>query len=477
MSYRRMLFYVVELAVVSVVFFADYYFLNYFHVFYSWDIFQSRVVLDTPRELSLYLKAFWTALAVWAVVLRIRSPYSQLRVQTNFLIFRHVFLEGLLFTGLYASAAFLFKFDFLSRVFILFYAATSVFALTIDRMLGLSLARYLRKKGMNAKNILIVGTGPRAQQFISRLAKHREWGYRILGLVDPDPMLKDEDVAMQKVIGSLEDLPFILEQNAVDEIFFVLPRKWLDQIQKCVLYCEAVGVPATVSTDLFEAEIAQKRIAKDLDGMSFLTFETPLVKGGELLVKRICDVLFSGMILILASPVLLAVAIAVKMTSRGPVLFKQIRSGLNGRKFKVLKFRSMVTDAEKQLSALKSLNEMSGPVFKIGNDPRITPIGRFLRTTSLDEFPQFINVLMGDMSVVGPRPPLPNEVEEYEPWQRRRLSMKPGITCIWQVSGRNNIDFERWMELDLQYIDNWSLGLDLQLLAKTLKAVASRDGK
>lgn len=477
MNYRRVLFYIFELLVVSAVFFADYYFLSEVRHFYTWDLIRSRVVLEAPRALSLYYKAFWTALAVWAIALRIRSPYGQFRVQTSFMIIRHVILEGILFICLYASLAFLFKFDFLSRLFILFYAATSVIALIVDRMLGLSLARYLRKKGLNAKNVLIVGTGPRAQQFISRIAKHREWGYRIVGLVDPDPMLTGEDVAMHRVVGSLEDIPHILEQNVVDEVFFLVPRKWLDQIQKCLLYCEAVGVPGTVSTDLFDAEIAQKRIAKNLDGMSFLTFETPLVKGGELLIKRICDILFSGTILILISPLLLAVAIAVKVTSRGPVLFKQIRSGLNGRKFNILKFRSMVTDAEKQLSALKSLNEMSGPVFKITNDPRITTVGRFLRKTSLDEFPQFFNVLLGDMSVVGPRPPLPNEVEEYEPWQRRRLSMKPGITCIWQVSGRNNISFEKWMELDLKYIDNWSLGLDLQLLAMTLKAVTDRSGK
>ena len=477
MNYKRTLFYCMELVVVSAVFFADYYFLNQFHHFYTWDFFKSTLVVERLREFPLYLKAFWTALGVWAIALRIRSPYSQLRIQTNFMIFRDVILEGLLFIVLYASNAFLFKFDFLGRLFILFYTATSVVALTADRMVGLSLARYLRKKGMNAKNVLIVGTGPRAQQFISRIAKHREWGYRIVGLVDPDPMLTGEDVAMQRVVGALEDIPYILEQNVVDEIFFVVPRKWLDQVQTCLLYCEAVGVPATISTDLFEAEISRNRISKDLDGMSFLTFETPLVKGGELLIKRIFDILFSGTILILLSPVLLAVAVAVKLTSKGPVFFKQIRSGLNGRKFNILKFRSMVIDAEKQLAALKSLNEMSGPVFKITNDPRITPIGSFLRKTSLDEFPQFLNVLMGDMSVVGPRPPLPNEVEEYEPWQRRRLSMKPGITCIWQVSGRNTITFEKWMALDLKYIDNWSLGLDLQLLAKTLKAVVSRDGK
>lgn len=477
MNYKRILFYGVELAVVSAVFFSGYHFFHHVHRFYLWDFFESRVVLEAPRAFPLYLKAFWAALAVWTITLRVRNPYGQLRVQTNLTILHNGVLDGIFFIGLYACVAFLFKFDFLSRLFIFFYAATSVIALTADRIFLLSLARRLRKKGINARNVLIAGTGPRAQQFISRIAKHREWGYRIVGLVDPDPMLVGEDVAMHRVLGALEAIPDILSTDVVDEVFFLVPRKWLDQVQKCILFCEAVGVPATVSTDLFEAEIAHKRIAKNLDGMSFLTLETPLVKGGALFIKRVCDILFSAVILILTSPILLTVALAVKLTSKGPVLFKQVRSGLNGRKFKILKFRSMVTDAEKQLAALKSLNQMSGPVFKIDNDPRITRVGRFLRATSLDEFPQFLNVLMGDMSVVGPRPALPNEVEEYEPWQRRRLSMKPGITCIWQVSGRNAISFEKWMELDLKYIDNWSLALDLQLLSKTLTAVFSRTGK
>ncbi|MFZ5802843.1 MAG: sugar transferase [Candidatus Omnitrophota bacterium] len=477
MNFKRTLFYVVELLVLTLVFFANYYLMMHFHQLYTLDLFKSRIVLEVPRAFPLYLKAYWAAIAVWAVVLRLRSPYGQFRVQTNFMIFRHVVFEGILFTISFACVAFLFKFDFLSRLFIFLYAATSVLALTLDRIAGLSFARYLRKKGINAKNILIVGTGPRAQQFMSRIAKHREWGYRLVGLLDPDPMLIGEDVATHRVLGVLEDLPDILSKNVIDEVFFLVPRKWLDKIQNCILYCEAVGVPATVSTDLFEAEIARKRVPKSLDGLSFLTFQTPLVKGEELMIKRICDILFASVILFLTSPVLLIVAIAVKATSKGPILFKQVRSGLNGRQFKILKFRSMVIDAEKQLAALKSLNQMSGPVFKIHNDPRITSIGRFLRATSLDEFPQFINVLMGDMSVVGPRPPLPNEVEEYAPWQRRRLSMKPGITCIWQVSGRNAIDFERWMELDLKYIDNWSLGLDVRLLAKTVKVVVARDGK
>ncbi len=220
-----------------------------------------------------------------------------------------------------------------------------------------------------------------------------------------------------------------------------------------------------------------RRIPRRLDGRNYLTFETRLLRGGELVVKRLFDIVVSSSVLFFLFPLLAATALVVKLTSRGPVFFRQIRCGRNGRKFYLYKFRSMVINAEQKLKELKARNEMTGPVFKLTNDPRVTPVGRFLRKCSLDEFPQFWNVLKGEMSIVGPRPPLPNEVEEYEPWQRRRLSMPPGITCIWQVSGRNSIGFEEWMEMDLRYIDNWSLWLDFKLLFLTFRAVFARTGK
>ncbi|PIE77777.1 MAG: hypothetical protein CSA15_11355 [Candidatus Delongbacteria bacterium] len=193
-------------------------------------------------------------------------------------------------------------------------------------------------------------------------------------------------------------------------------------------------------------------------------------------VKRLADVVSSLIFIVLFSPIFLAVAIAVKLTSKGPIVFTQKRVGLRGREFNLYKFRTMVENAEELKKELEAQNEMDGPVFKIKKDPRITKIGSFLRKSSLDEFPQFFNVLRGDMSIVGPRPPLPKEVAKYERWQRRRLSMKPGITCIWQVSGRNEISFEEWMKLDLEYIDNWSLKLDFSLFIKTIKVVLLRKG-
>ncbi len=217
------------------------------------------------------------------------------------------------------------------------------------------------------------------------------------------------------------------------------------------------------------------RVAKvrqtDFYGFPLLEFETFSAKQWQLFFKRVIDILLSLTLLLLFSPLIIVAIIAIKLESKGPVLFSQVRSGLNGRKFKLYKFRTMVVGAEMKKRELEKMNEMDGPVFKIRHDPRITRVGAILRKTSIDEIPQLINVLKGDMSIVGPRPPLPVEVELYKMWQRRRLSLKPGLTCIWQVSGRNRIQFEKWMEMDLEYIDKWSLWLDFKILFKTVFVV------
>jgi exopolysaccharide biosynthesis polyprenyl glycosylphosphotransferase len=209
----------------------------------------------------------------------------------------------------------------------------------------------------------------------------------------------------------------------------------------------------------------------EFEGTPMLTLESTPSDPIPLALKRALDVAGALVGLVLLSPVFLAAALAVRLSSPGPVLYRQDRVGLNGRVFKILKFRSMYADADRRLAELRAHNEMDGPVFKMANDPRMTPVGRWLRRYSLDELPQLWNVLVGEMSLVGPRPPIPDEVQAYERWQRRRLSMKSGITCLWQVEGRNDIDFETWMKLDMEYIDNWSLALDMKILLKTIPVV------
>lgn len=468
----RRLLYFIELVFVSVIFFAVYIGLDR----YSLDLLHNKQFVQGLQPFSFYLQVFWVALAVWVVLLWARSGYRHLRVQTMRATFLNTLLDGLIFLGVFSGLAFFFKFNFLSRSFMTLYASSATLCLVLLRTMALFTAHRARRQGYSLKHILLVGTGRRAQQFLSLLAKHPEWGYRVVGLLDREPAFVDEDIASYKVIGVLEDLPDLLEKKVIDEVFFVTPRKWLEEISKYIAYCEAVGIPATVSTDLFDLEIAS-RVPKKLEGMTYLTFETRLLKEGEFIIKRIFDMAVAGVILVLSSPLLLLLALIIRVTSPGPIFFKQTRCGKNGRLFTLYKFRTMVVNAEAQLEKLKALNEMSGPVFKMTHDPRITPVGRFLRKVSLDEFPQFWNVLKGDMSIVGPRPPLPKEMESYEPWQRRRLSMKPGITCIWQVSGRNSIGFEEWMGLDLRYIDKWSIWLDFKILAQTAQTVFSANGK
>ncbi len=472
----RNVIYFVDLAVVSVNFVACYLILLHYRSFGFLDFLPSTEVIHAPATPGQYLQAFWLTLVIWAVLLKRRGEYHYLRIQTHTKIFTAYFINGLLFLVFFTSFSFLLKFSFLSRLFLILYTASSVFWLLLNRIMILTIAHTVRSRGYNVHNILIVGTGRRAQEFLSLALRHKEWGYKIVGFLDKDPSLIEKGVSGHPVLGTLDDFPRILENTVIDEVVFVVPRAWLPVIEKCILYCEAVGVPATLATDFFDLEIASG-VPRQLDGFTYLTFETSRLKDAELFVKRATDIVASMVFLVLCSPIFLITATAIRMESPGPIFFRQTRSGYNGRKFTLYKFRSMIINAEEKLEELKSLNEMTGPVFKLSNDPRLTKVGKFLRKTSLDEFPQFWNVLKGDMSLVGPRPPLPKEVEQYEPWQRRRLSMKPGITCIWQVSGRNSIGFEDWMKLDLQYIDRWSLWMDIKILLLTVGAVFKLTGK
>jgi exopolysaccharide biosynthesis polyprenyl glycosylphosphotransferase len=274
----------------------------------------------------------------------------------------------------------------------------------------------------------------------------------------------------------LRDINQILEKHPVHQVFLT-GRAW----DKEILYtiadsCEELGVAFSMDANFLGLRVAKAEL-NDIEGWSVLSFTSTPSSEEAMIIKRLMDMLGAGIGLLLLSPLLLLTAILIKIQDpKGGILFGQERSGLYGRTFKMWKFRSMVRNAEALREELEAENEMDGPVFKIKRDPRITGIGRFIRKTSIDELPQLWNVFVGDMSLVGPRPPIPAEVEKYERWQMRRLSMRPGITCIWQVSGRNNIDFDTWMKLDLQYIDNWTLFLDVKLLLKTVPVVLLRQG-
>jgi exopolysaccharide biosynthesis polyprenyl glycosylphosphotransferase len=301
-------------------------------------------------------------------------------------------------------------------------------------------------------------------------------GLRILGFLDAPNDTGNVFLLKYKLIGGLDDLEEILRNKIVDEVFVFLPIKsFYSEIEEILHVCENIGVEVKIPTDLFSLKLAKSTVS-EYGAVSVIDLYTSPIITWQLLIKRLIDITASAVLLILLSPLFAVVSILIKGTFRGPVFFKQQRVGYNGRFFNCLKFRTMVENAEALQKDLLRLNEMEGPVFKIKNDPRVTKVGRVLRKTSIDELPQLINVLKGDMSLVGPRPPIPSEVNEYVLKDRRRLSMRPGMTCLWQVKGRNAIPFEKWMELDREYIDNWSLMLDFKILAKTIPAVLRGSG-
>jgi len=359
-----------------------------------------------------------------------------------------------------------------------------IFNLICLNLLQLSIniaLQYYRKRGYSYQTVLIVGMGNKAKQFADKILSKAHWGFKTVGFIDicinHDQNLNLRLWSYRDIpgIGTINDLPDIIKIQQVDWVVFALENDKLAQVKNAVVDCQKMGALVVVLADLYPAIYSRIRTDEFFE-YPVLCFDTTPPKGARLAIKEIFDRVVAMAGLALASPILILATFAIKFFSKGSILFVQERLGLNGRKFKMYKFRTMVPGADEMKSKLARENEMDGPAFKIENDPRITRIGRLLRKTSIDELPQLFNVIKGDMSLVGPRPPLLSEVKEYDPWQRRRLSIKPGITCLWQINGRNNISFDKWMQLDLEYIDNWSLWLDTKILARTLPAVFSRKG-
>jgi exopolysaccharide biosynthesis polyprenyl glycosylphosphotransferase len=363
--------------------------------------------------------------------------------------------------------------QWISRLLTGLYFCVALALLCLNRLVLRSLANAAGTSPGTTRYYAVVGSGDLASEIISNMRSHPEWGMRLAGFVleDGSPTVDPNCV----ILGRIGDLGKILEEHVLDDVVFAVPRERLHSIEDAVKTCEEQGVGVLIALDVLRFGNARMSVG-DLNGLPMLALTRTPSDELALAAKRVFDVTVSFLVLFLLSPVFLALAVAIKLDSPGPIFFKQKRVGLQGRTFGIWKFRSMFVDAEARLESLRAQNEMSGPVFKMTNDPRITRVGRFIRKTSLDEFPQFLNVLRGEMSVVGPRPPLPAEVRQYKRWQRRRLSVKPGITCVWQISGRNNIDFDKWMELDLEYIDQWSLWTDIQICLKTIPAVLGSRG-
>lgn len=342
----------------------------------------------------------------------------------------------------------------------------------------------IRSRGKDELHVLIIGSRERAKQTINVILDGGESNYRVVGCLEPEPSQTGKEVVQGvKIIGSMEDYTSFMLHKVIDEVIFAIPLKKIDQVVDYIRFSEQLGVRVRIMPDwqlhqlMFRPETASINF-ESLLGVPTLTLSSTPRREVELFAKGLVDYLGALTGLLVTSPLMLAIALTIKFSSPGPLLFRQTRCGLNGRRFTLYKFRTMIADAEQMKKTLEERNEMDGPVFKIRNDPRITRVGRYLRKTSLDELPQLFNVLKGEMSIVGPRPPLPEEVEKYLPRQRRRLSMKPGLTCLWQTARqRNDISFEEWMKMDCRYIDTWSLRLDLKILCRTVGVVLFGQGR
>ncbi|MEP6911128.1 MAG: sugar transferase [bacterium] len=337
--------------------------------------------------------------------------------------------------------------------------------------------RRLRLRGHNIKTVLIVGGGPRARWFANEIRQRTNLGYRIIGYVDDETNFNGHGVKGVPRLGDVEDLPLIIANDVIDEVFVALPIKsQYSQIERAINLLEEQGIMVHLFSDNFPHRLARSR-ASEFEGTPLLSLHSAPPVTWRTEIKRMIDIVVASLMLVLLFPLLAFVALAIKFDSQGPVFFIQGRVGFNKRRFRMIKFRTMCADAEERMQEVEHLNEKAGPIFKITKDPRITRVGKWLRKTSIDELPQLINVLFGDMSIVGPRPlSVRDALRMEEAWQKRRFSVKPGLTCLWQVSGRSNLSFEQWMELDLEYIDRWSLGLDGMIVLRTIPAILTARG-
>lgn len=454
---------IIDLFIIILSYYFSYYLINY----------QSgtNFFLNSDYILLLILM-----IPVWLVVLQVSNAAKVPRISKGLI----VLFEFVQFTILSMLIMFLlifsFKFEMISRAFVLVFAVTHLTALFILRISTYKFFKFYRANGHNTRNVMVIADAT-SEFVIEQILKNKEWGFRLLMIVSNSKLIKAKYGDRIKIIPDkgVHHLKSIMTFDIVDEIIYSKRNIVQQEIEKLVKASQEIGVIFRLQSDLSPMNMTKAQTS--LHEMPFITYNNVPSDYFGVAWKTLSDLAFSTIILVVLSPVLLFIAILIKSTSQGPVFFKQVRVGLRGRQFYLYKFRTMVVNAEALKATLMDKNEMTGPVFKIKNDPRITKIGRILRKTGLDELPQFYNVLKGEMSLIGPRPPLPDEVKKYERWQLRRLSVKPGITCTWQiVPNRNAVEFKQWMELDLAYIDNWSPKLDIQLFFKTIKTVLTGSG-
>ena len=431
-----------------------------------------QVVLSRDNVLScVFIVIFWVAIDTW---LRLNEVYRS-RSYAYVVLFH--LIEGVLGCVMLVFTQTMLGLPFYNRSFIVLFGIISLFLCITAKISFYVIMRRMRIRGRNIKYVAFV-CDKEGENLLRLLLKNVEWGYRVVALVgDPEVVGKYKNhIKAVYNTGEIE-FPELFSKYKVEELIYASEFDSTRALKENVDVCTDYGVTFRLCSSAFNRLSSNVQI-RYFDTQAVLTINNTPTNYLGLVIKRTFDVIFSSLVMILGAPFFAIVALLIKLDSRGPVFFKQRRSGLRGRTFHLYKFRTMVVGAEKMKSELEEKNEMSGPAFKMTNDPRITRIGKVLRRVGIDEFPQFFNVFRGDMSIIGPRPPLPDEVAKYERWQMRRLSMRPGISCLWQVSrDRNSIEFDEWMRMDIEYIDNWSLSLDFVLIIKTMRAMFRADGK
>jgi exopolysaccharide biosynthesis polyprenyl glycosylphosphotransferase len=414
-------------------------------------------------------------LPVWALVFYVSGFYGRRAARTLHTEISRLFRALVVCALALAVALVAFRLGFVSRPLLGLFLLLNA----VGVVLGRGLVRALVLESAVRRRVLVAGGLAEVRSAAASVETHSDWGLELIGVVSDGTWTADDleraGGPAYRVLGTYEDIPALTvrDHHVIDEVLIAPSGRRLYDLQALepvFLGLEEQGIVTRLVVNFLPQSLSGLSF-DELGGLPLLTFSTAPHDELVLFVRRSVEFVLSSLLLLLLSPLLLVIAVAIKLDSPGPVLFRQLRCGLHGRPFTFLKFRSMRVDAEALKKHLAPYNEMDGPAFKMTNDPRVTPLGRFLRRTSLDELPQLWNIIRGDMSIVGPRPAVLEEVRQYEPWQRRRLSMKPGLTCLWQVNGRNELTFEEWMRLDLEYIDNWSLWLDVKIAFKTIPAV------
>jgi exopolysaccharide biosynthesis polyprenyl glycosylphosphotransferase len=364
---------------------------------------------------------------------------------------------------------------FYSRIIFVYAGIMILILVALARLVRRMILGRLRQAGQGVDRLLIIGAGEVGRAVMRNIIAQPDLGYQVIGFLDDDPTKISADIGPIKAMGPIENLPRVLTEYGINQVIITLPWQYHRKTVRLVLEMEETGVRARVVPDLFQLSLGGVDV-EAINGIPLISVKQTALTGWNLAAKRIFDLVFTLPFMLVTLPIWLLIAAAIKLDSPGPVFFKQERAGKHGKPFKVYKFRSMVQDAEAEQNTLAAQNEASGPLFKMRDDPRRTRTGRFIRRTSLDELPQFINVVRGEMSVVGPRPALFSEVAQYQEWQRKRLEIQPGITGLWQVSGRSDLSFDEMVMLDIYYGENWSLGADIRIILRTVPQLLFGDG-